>query len=80
MLSVPQEVATCTDISEMASLTESGGVWPMVHQRAETVEFCMPHLVVTVTDYLVGVMSMWSSCKSLEEPGIIYSVCLKIVL
>lgn len=32
----------------------------MVHERAETVEFCMPHLMVTVTDQLVGVTSMWN--------------------
>lgn len=73
-------LATCTDISEMATLTESGGVWPRVHQGAETVEFCVLHLVVTATDHLVGVMSMWSTCKSLEEPGITYSVWLETVV
>ncbi|RMC11924.1 hypothetical protein DUI87_11051 [Hirundo rustica rustica] len=60
------QLTPCTDVFEMASLTESGGVWPIAHQRAETVEFCMPHLMVTVTGQFGGVMCMWSICKSLD--------------
>lgn len=37
--------------------------------KGHRLEFCMPHLMVTITDQLVGVMNMQSICKSLEEPG-----------